>query len=224
MWPTPKEWDTDGGQFGHLAVEGTHVDGKVWIKNSDGPTSTGSISRPISGKISARFKGSAQRQADRNLRTPLRRAENDVYLLDFSAGNVAKIDSKTKQLSVFLTPTPAHARGAGASMTKAGSGSPNIRASASACSIRRRQMKEWKVPTPGARLMTPCCRERRGLDRLDADRPRVAARHQERQSPNTCCRARPISAASTWTTRSVPGTLWIGSNHGGSIVKVEPLE
>ena len=36
MWETPKEWDTDAGQLGHLAVEGTPVDNKVWIKNSDG--------------------------------------------------------------------------------------------------------------------------------------------------------------------------------------------
>ena len=35
MWTTPKEWDTDGGQLGHLAIEGTPVDNKVWIKNSD---------------------------------------------------------------------------------------------------------------------------------------------------------------------------------------------
>src|SRR2546422_3469086 len=35
MWSTPKEWDTDGGQLGHLAIEGANVDNKVWIKNSD---------------------------------------------------------------------------------------------------------------------------------------------------------------------------------------------
>ncbi len=35
-WSTPKEWDTDAGQLGHLALEGTPVDNKVWIKNSDG--------------------------------------------------------------------------------------------------------------------------------------------------------------------------------------------
>src|SRR5258707_10510592 len=36
MWSTPKEWDTDAGQLGHIAIEGTHSDNKVWIKNSDG--------------------------------------------------------------------------------------------------------------------------------------------------------------------------------------------
>src|SRR5438128_7654227 len=36
MWTTPKEWDSDAGQLGHIAIEGTHSDNKVWIKNSDG--------------------------------------------------------------------------------------------------------------------------------------------------------------------------------------------
>ena len=35
-WSTPKEWDSDAGQLGHLAVEGTPADDKVWIKNSAG--------------------------------------------------------------------------------------------------------------------------------------------------------------------------------------------
>ena len=54
MWSTPKEWDSDAGQLGHLAVEGTPTDDKVWIKNSAG----GHIYRldlnPTGSKTSAR--------------------------------------------------------------------------------------------------------------------------------------------------------------------------
>ena len=35
QWSVPDEWQTDAAQTGHLAVGATHVDGKVWIKNSD---------------------------------------------------------------------------------------------------------------------------------------------------------------------------------------------
>ncbi|MFZ2068667.1 MAG: carboxypeptidase regulatory-like domain-containing protein, partial [Xanthobacteraceae bacterium] len=35
-WSTPKQWDSDAGQLGHLAVEGTPADDTVWIKNSAG--------------------------------------------------------------------------------------------------------------------------------------------------------------------------------------------
>ena len=59
------------------------------------PTSTGSISRPTSGRTSARRRIRAP-AAHRHLRHPFRRANNDAYLLDFSAGNIVKIDAKTK--------------------------------------------------------------------------------------------------------------------------------
>ena len=33
-------------------------------------------------------------------------AENNLYLLDFSAGNIVRLDAKTKEPTVYLTPTP----------------------------------------------------------------------------------------------------------------------
>ena len=33
-------------------------------------------------------------------------ATNDAYLLDFSAGNIVKIDAKTRETTVYLTPSP----------------------------------------------------------------------------------------------------------------------
>src|SRR5258707_3468042 len=61
-WSTPADWDTDAGQLRHPAVQGTQVDGKVWIKQSEGnniyrldvPSSTfenlGSFKDPRNGK------------------------------------------------------------------------------------------------------------------------------------------------------------------------------
>ena len=66
-WSIPKEWDTDAGQLGHLAVEGTKVDNKVWIKNSDG-TNIYRLDLDIQQDGESRCaEGSAQRQADRYL-------------------------------------------------------------------------------------------------------------------------------------------------------------
>ena len=74
MWQTPKEWDTAGGQLGHLAIEGTPVDNKVWIKNSDGTN----IYRL--DLVSNKFENlghlrSAHQQEDRHLRPALGLAE-----------------------------------------------------------------------------------------------------------------------------------------------------
>src|SRR5712672_4328731 len=105
LWPTPKEWDTDAGQLGHLALEGTPTDNKVWIKNSDGGNiyrldlasnqmeNLGSFKDPRNG----RRIGTYGLHSD---------AQNNLYLLDFAAGNIVKIDAKTKVSTVYVTPTP----------------------------------------------------------------------------------------------------------------------
>src|SRR5260221_4164006 len=105
MWSTPKEWDTDAGQLGHIAIEGTHSDNKVWIKNSDG----GHIYRLdlVSNKMEnlAAFKDP---QTGKRIRTYgiHSDAQNNAYLLDFAAGNIVRIDAKTRNAIVYPTPTP----------------------------------------------------------------------------------------------------------------------
>src|SRR5437870_3924281 len=225
MWQTPKEWDTDAGQLGHLAVDGTPADNKVWIKNSDGTNiyrldlatnkfeNLGTPKDPRTG----RRIGTYGIHSD---------AENNAYLLDFSAGNIVKIDAKTKQETVYLTPTPnstprrghvdqegrvwfAEYRGMAIGMLDPKSG----------------QIKEWKVPTPwsapydamagknGEAWTGSMLTDR--VSRLDIK----SGQYTEYQLPRpTNIRRVYVDDAKT------PGTLWIGSNHGASIVKVEPLE
>src|SRR5947208_6770715 len=104
MWSTPKEWDTDAGQLGHIAIEGTHSDNKVWIKNSDGGhiyrldlvshkmENLGAFKDPRTGKrIGTYCIHSA--------------ALNNAYLIDFAAGTIDRIDPNTDNEKVYTKPT-----------------------------------------------------------------------------------------------------------------------
>jgi streptogramin lyase len=224
MWQTPKEWDTSGGQLGHLAVLGTSVDNKVWIKNSDG----GKIYRL--DLVSNKFEDLG---APKDPRTGRRIGtygihsdqENNAYLLDFSAGNIVKIDAKTKKETVYLTPTPnstprrgriddsgrvwfAEWRGMAIGMLDPKAG----------------KIQEWKVPTPwsapydavyskdGSAWTGSMLTDR--VSRLDVG----TGQYVEYQLP------RPTNIRRVFVDdRTNPGTLWVGSNHGASIVKVEPI-
>src|SRR5260370_12022411 len=105
MWTTPKEWDTDAGELGHIAIEGTHSDNQVWIKNSDGGhiyrldlvsnrmENLGAFKDPRSGKRIGTYGIHSD-------------AQNNAYLLDFSAGNIVKIDAKTKNPTNYPTTNP----------------------------------------------------------------------------------------------------------------------
>jgi streptogramin lyase len=225
IWSTPKEWDSDAGQLGHLAVEGTPADAKVWIKNSAG----GHIYRL--DLASNRFEDLG---APKDPRTGKRigtygihsDAANNLYLLDFSAGNIVRIDAKTKEPTVYLTPTAnSHPRrgrvddqgrlwfaeyfGNAIAMLDPQSG----------------KITEWKVPTPWSSPYDALL-DRNGeawtgsmntdrVARLDVK----TGRYTEYPLP------RPTNIRRVYVDDSKnPGTLWIGSNHGASIIKVEPLD
>ena len=224
-WSTPKEWDTDAGQLGHLAVQGTPADSKVWIKNSDG----GNIYRLdlVSNKMEnlGSFKDprTGQRIGTYGLHSD---AENNAYLLDFSAGNIVKIDAKTKKATVYQTPTPDSRPRRGRVDREGRLWFGEFQGNAIGMfDPKTERMTEWKVPTPWSAPYDAVL-DRNGdawtgsmltdrVSRLDIK----SGQYTEYMLP------RPTNIRRVYVDDAKnPGTLWIGSNHGASIVKVEPLD
>src|SRR5262245_63250302 len=99
-WSLPKEWQTDAAQLGHVDPSSAHIDGKVWVKNSDRSQimrldpetghweNLGIYNDPANG----RRLGVYGIPADR---------DNNLYLLDFSSSNIGKVDAKTGKLTVY---------------------------------------------------------------------------------------------------------------------------
>src|SRR5260221_233087 len=225
MWSTPKEWDTDAGQLGHIAIEGTHSDNKVWIKNSDG----GHIYRLdlVSNKMEnlAAFKDP---QTGKRIRTYgiHSDAQNNAYLLDFAAGNIVRIDAKTRNAIVYPTPTPdsrprrgrvdhegrlwfAEYQGNAIGMSDPGT----------------ERIMEWKVPTPWSAPYDAVA-GRNGEAWTGSMLTDRVSRLEIRSGGYTeYMLPRPTNIRRVYLDDSKsPGTLWIGSNPGASIVQVEPLD
>jgi virginiamycin B lyase len=225
LWPTPKEWDTDAGQLGHLALTGTPVDNKVWIKNSDGNNiyrldlssnkfeNLGSFKDPRSG----------QRIGTYGLHSD---AENNIYLLDFSAGNIVKIDAKTKLPTVYLTPTPNSRPRRGRVDAQDRLWFAEYQGNAIGMfDPKTEKISEWKVPTPwsapydaeagrnGEAWTGSMLTDR--VARLDIK----SGQFTEYPLPHSTNIRRVFVDDS-----KSPGTLWVGNNHGASIVKIEPLD
>jgi streptogramin lyase len=225
MWSTPKEWDTDGGQLGHIAIEGTPADQKVWIKNSDASNiyRLDLISNQMENLGNFKDPQTGKRIGPYGIHSD---AQNNVYLLDFSAGNIVKIDAKTKKETIYQTPTPN-------SRPRRGRVDPEGRLwfaeyQGNAIGMfdpETEHMTEWKVPTPWSAPYDAVA-DRNGeawtgsmltdrVSRLDIK----TGQYTEYMLP------RPTNIRRVYVDDSKnPGTLWIGSNHGASIVKVEPLD
>ena len=225
MWQTPKEWDTDAGQLGHLAITGTHSDNKVWIKNSDG----GNIYRLDldSNKMEnlGAFKDprTGRRIGTYGIHSDV---DNNAYLLDFAAGNIVKLDAKTKNMTVYVTPTPNSRPRRGRVDHDGRLWFGEYQGNAIGMfDPKTERISEFKVPTPwsapydavagrnGEAWTGSMLTDR--VSRLDIK----SGQYTEYMLP------RPTNIRRVYLDESTkPGTLWIGSYHGASIVKVEPLE
>jgi virginiamycin B lyase len=224
-WSTPADWDTDAGQLGHIAIQGLSADGKVWIKQSEGnniyrldvASSTfdnlGSFKDPRNGKRIGTY----------GLHSDF---ENNIYLLDFGAGNIVKIDAKTKLPTVYLTPTPNSRPRRGHVDAQDRLWFAEYEGNAIGMfDPKSERISEWKVSTP---YSSPYSAEagRNGeawtggmssdrVVRLDIKTGQTT----EYQLPHrTNIRRVHIDDSKS------PGTLWIGNTNSASIVKVEPLE
>jgi streptogramin lyase len=225
MWTTPKEWDTDGGQLGHLAIDGTPTDNKVWIKNSDGSNiyRLDLISNKMENLGNFKDPQTGKRIGPYGIHSD---AQNNVYLLDFSAGNIVKIDAKTEKTTVYRTPTPDSRPRRGRVDHEGRLWFAEYQGNAIGMfDPKTEHITEWKVPTTWSAPYDAVA-DRNGeawtgsmltdrVARLDIK----SGQYTEYMLP------RPTNIRRVYVDDSKnPGTLWIGSNHGASIVKVEPLD
>lgn len=225
IWSTPKAWDSDAGELGHLAVEGAPTDAKVWIKNSAGGhiyrldlasdafSDLGSPKDPRTG----RRIGTYGIYAD---------AQNNLYLLDFAAGNIVRIDAKTEQQTVYLTPTPdSHPRRGRVDDKGRLWFAEYFGNAVGMLDPKTGKIEEWKVPTKWSSPYDAVYDKNGDAWTGSMNTDRVARPDVKTGQYVEYPLPRPTNIRRVFVDDSKnPGTLWIGSNHGASIIKVEPLD
>lgn len=224
-YPLPKEIQGDRTQESMVSPSSSHVDGKVWTNKQDDHSfwrldvATGAWENlgvfPIPGE-------------NRNIAgygMPTDK-DNNVYILEYSAGDIGRIDAKTKALTVYKTPTPR-------SQPRRGGVDEQGRVWFAEFGVNRigmfdpktESMHEWKLPTPwngpyqvladnkgeawsGAMLS----------DRVHRLNPKTGAITEYLLPRQTNVRRVFVDSS------TVKSTFWVGNNHGASIVKLEPLD
>ena len=224
VFPLPPEHNKDWTQVNMVRPEFSNVDGKVWLQDNG----TAMIYRldPKTGKFDTfePFKGLKDAH---NPYDVMPSVDNNIYFTDFSQEHIGYIDAKTGKTSFYKTPSARTAPRRGMVDAQDRVWFAEYRGNR----IGMFDPKTQKYPgVAGADALVGALRrggrqERRSVDRLDADRPRAAARSDERP----LCRISP--AAQYQYPPLVRGQFhrrcrryWVGSNHGASIVKLEPLD
>jgi streptogramin lyase len=222
-WSVPKEWQTDAAQTGHLDPSFAHVDGKVWVKNSDGSQILRLDVESGKWENLGSFSANGKRLGVYGIRAD---SQNNLYLLDFQSSAIGIVDAKTGKFTAYsgeiANSRPRRGVVDGQDRLWYAEYAGNA---VGMFDPKTAKVKEWVVPTPWAQPYDVVV-DKNGeawtgsmmSDRVSRLDPKTG-QYVEYQLPKTTNIRRVFVDNST-----NPVTFWIGSNHGASIIKLEPLD
>jgi virginiamycin B lyase len=225
IYPVPKEWQGNHTQQSMVSPSNSHVDGKVWTNNQD----THAIYRLdiATGQYEnlGEFKIPGLDRSINAYGIPSD-SQNNLYLLEFGANNIGRIDAKTKEFKVYTTVTqgsrPRRGRfDAQDRLWFAEYGANGV----GMLDPKTGQIQEWKLPTPWSAPyhVVP---DKNGevwagsmwTDRVTRLDPKTSQFTDYLLPRETNIRRVFIDNSTS------PVTFWVGSNHGASVLKLEPLD
>jgi streptogramin lyase len=221
LWSLPPELNGDHVQINQVSPSRHHVDGKVWLQ--DAGTYTVIRLDVRSGKFEMFEPYKIPRP---NVYDVIPDSRNNGYVLPLGSEEIVRIDAKTGVMTRFKTPTTGSGprRGMMDSQDRLWFGE-NRADRIGMFDTRTGRFQEWRAPTPGAWPYD-----------VTADKNGDAWSGGEyndrilRLNPGTGQFTEYLLPAETNVrrvfvdNRTTPVTFWVGSNHGASIVKLEPLD
>jgi streptogramin lyase len=222
----PPDMNKDMAQVNMVRPESATVDGKVWSQNNGFAAlhrldlKTGRI------ETIAPFAAAAKVGENHNIYDIIPDADNNVYFTDFAQQHLGKVDAKTGQTTLFELPTKASAPRRGMMDGNGRIWFGLYRGNKiEMFDTKTETFKEWEMPTAWSSPYDVTI-DRNGdvwtgsmlNDRVSRLNPESGAFVEYLLPRETNIRRVFVDSTTT------PVTFWVGNNHQGSIVKVEPLE
>ncbi len=223
FWPLQGDENIDAAQINMVSPQSSDVDGKVWTQNNG----FAGVHRLdiATGKIETwePFKGVP---GPHNIYDVIPDSKNNVFFTDFRQRHIGRIDAKTGEVKLYEIPTPNSAPRRGTMDAQDRLWFGEYRGDRIGMfDTKSGQFKEWPV---APRWSSP-------YDVItdkneDAWTGSMVSDQVTRLNTKTGESINYLLPRSTNIRRvfvdnsTTPVTFWAGSNHGASIVKVEPLE
>jgi virginiamycin B lyase len=212
-------------QVNMVRPESTAVDGKVWSQNNGFAAlhrldlKTGEI------ETITPFKGAAGSEESHNIYDIIPDSQNNIYFTDFAQQHIGRVDAKTGQTTLFELPTKASAPRRGMMDDKDRIWFGLYRANKIAMfDTKEQKFKEWEMPTAWSSPYDVTIDKTGDVwtgsmlnDRVSRLDPKTGKFVEYLLPRETNIRRVFVDNSTT------PVTFWVGNNHGGSIVKIEPL-
>jgi streptogramin lyase len=225
VYEIPKEWQGDHTQESMVSPTGSHVDGKVWTNNQD----THAIYRldVATGKFEnlGEFQIPGEKRSINAYGIPAD-AQNNLYLLEFGANNIGRIDAKTKEFKVYSTVTSGSRPRRGrfdeqGRLWFAEYGNNGI----GMLDPKTEKIQEWKLATPWSAPYHVVPDKNGDVWAGSMWTDRVARLNPKTGQVTEYLLPRETNIRRVFVDNSTaPVTFWVGSNHGASVLKLEPLD
>jgi streptogramin lyase len=222
-WVAPQEWNRPNTQINMTSPLNIGVDGKIWAQNNgfagvhriDLKTGQWETWEP--------YKASPR---GHNIYDVISDSKNNGWFTDIGRETIGRIDANTGEIKLYSTPTKASGPRRGMMDSQDRIWFAQYRGNRIAMfDTNTEQFKEWQVPTPwtqpydvaidrNAEAWTGSMLNDR-IVRLDTKSGRMV----EYLLPRFTNIRRVFVDNST-----NPVSFWVGSNHGASIIRVEPLD
>lgn len=223
FWPLQGDENIDAAQINMVSPQGSGVDGKVWTQNNG----FAGVHRLdiATGKIETwePFKGVP---GQHNIYDVIPDSRNNVFFTDFRQRHIGRIDAKSGEIKLYEIPTPNSAPRRGTMDAQDRLWFGEYRGDRiGMLDTKTGQFKEWPVAPRWSSpydVITDKNEEAWTGSMLSDQVTRLNTKTGESINyllPRTTNIRRVFVDNST-----TPVTFWAGSNHGASIVKVEPLE
>ena len=180
-WSMPPEMQKDQTQVNMVRAEQSHVDGKVWSQNNG----FAAIHRLDlkTGQIESLepFKAAGVGETH-NIYDIIPDFKNNAYFTDIAAEYIGKVDKDTMKVTLFQMPKKPAGPRRGMMDEQDRIWFGEYRGNRIGMfDTKTETFKEWDLPTPWSNPYDVALdKNEQRLDRLDDQRPRRAARHQDR--------------------------------------------
>lgn len=225
MYPLPADINNPAAQQAMVMPVSSDVDGKLWMNSVGIPGVHRMDLATQKFETFAPFADFPKGQ-EHSVYGIKADSHNNLYFMDFSSDEIGRIDAKTGKYTFFHTPTPN-------SNPRRGWFDPQDRLwfteyradKLAVFDTKTEKFTEWQVPTQYSWPydMMP---DKNGelwtagmtTDRVTRINPKTG-QSVEYQLPKST-NVRRVFVDNTTT----PVTVWVGSNHGASVAKIEPLD
>jgi streptogramin lyase len=219
----PPEDNLPSTQLNQVDAWNKHVDGKIWAQNSGFAgvhrfdLKTGAI------ETWAPFKGS---KLQHNIYDVISDSQNNCFFTDFRQQEIGRIDAKTGKVTFYSFPTKE-------ASPRRGSMDPQDRLwvgqyrghKIGMLDTKTGEMKEWLVPTPYSAPYDVTLDKDQFAWTGSMTTDRIARLNTKNDQFIEYELPRPTNIRRVFVDNTqIKPVLWIGNNHGASIVKLETLD